>query len=49
MALQEINESRHQKGLCMRISASKKHNAHAFLAKFTQALMKENVNRGALL
>jgi len=26
---QEINKSRHQQGLCMRISASKKPNAHA--------------------
>jgi len=32
----------------MRISASKKPNAHAFQAKFT-ALTKENVHRGALL
>jgi len=26
---QEINKDRHQKGLCMRISASKKPKAHA--------------------
>jgi len=26
---QEINKSKHQQGLCMRISASKKPNAHA--------------------
>jgi len=26
---QEINKSRHQQGLCMRISASNKPNAHA--------------------
>jgi len=32
---QEISKSRHQKGLCMRISASEKHDAHAFQAKFT--------------
>jgi len=31
----------------MRMSA--KHDAHAFQAKFNQALMKENVHRGALL
>jgi len=28
---QEINKSRHQQGLCMRISASRKPNAHAFI------------------
>jgi len=28
-APEEINKSRHQQGLCMRISASKKSNAHA--------------------
>jgi len=51
---QEINKSRHQRGLCMRISASKKPNAHALLPYFTSAhgkvyqfaLMKENVHRG---
>jgi len=32
---QEINKFRHQQGLCMRISASKKPNAHAFSASFT--------------
>jgi len=32
---QEINKSRHQKGLYMRISASKKYDALAFQAKFT--------------
>jgi len=33
---QEINKSnKHQKGLCMRISASEKHDTHAFQAKFT--------------
>jgi len=26
---QEINKSRHQQGLCMRITASKKPNVHA--------------------
>jgi len=45
---QEINKSRRQKGLCMRISASSKHGARTFQAKFTE-LMKENVHRGALL
>jgi len=32
---QEINKSRHQKSLLMRISASKKPNAHALQAHFT--------------
>jgi len=32
---QEINKSRHQQGLCMRISASIKPNPHAFKATFT--------------
>jgi len=32
---QEINKFRHQQGLCMRISASKKPNAHALHAYFT--------------
>jgi len=31
---QEINKSRHQQGLCMRTSASKKPNAHALQAYF---------------
>jgi len=47
------SQSRHQQGLCMRISASKKPNAHALLPYFTEAhgkvyqfaLMKENVHR----
>jgi len=44
---QDVNMSKHQKGLSMRISASWKHGAHALVYKF--ALMKENVHRGALL
>jgi len=32
---QEINKTRHQKGLYMRISASYKNDAHGFQAKFT--------------
>jgi len=43
---QEDNKSRHQKGLCMRF---KKCFGHAFQAKLTLALIKENVRRGALL
>jgi len=35
---QEINKSRHQQVLCMRISASKKHNAHAFISIFHLSL-----------
>jgi len=31
----EINKSRHQKSLCMRISASEKHDALALQARFT--------------
>jgi len=31
---QEINKSRHQQGLCMHISASKKPNAQALQAYF---------------
>jgi len=32
---QEINKSKHQQGLCMHISASKKPNAHTLYACFT--------------
>jgi len=54
---QEINKFRHRQGLCVRITASKKPNAHALYAYFTEvrgkvyqfALMKENFHCGALL
>jgi len=32
---QEINKSRHQRGLCMRYSASKEPSAHALEVYFT--------------
>ena len=49
------SQSRHQQGLCMRISASKKPKSRALLSYFTKAhgiiyqfaIMKENVHRGA--
>jgi len=45
---QEINKSGHRKGICTRISASKKHvEAHGKAHHLV--LMKENVHRGALL
>jgi len=52
---QEVNKSRHQQGLCMRISANYKAQWARFISIFhlsswqnlSAALMKENVHRGA--
>jgi len=44
---QDIGKSRHQKGLCMRISANEKHDAHAFQAKLTEALNQGFLTWGA--
>jgi len=40
----EINKSRHHQGLCMRILASEKPNAHALLAYFTWKVMAKFFN-----